>query len=455
MAYATQLAAKERAVKRALCSHGLGAVPLRPILPSPSLYHCARAPAPSPTPTCWLRCNAARAGADRNKVQWTVSPLAAGGDDGGGLAVGFFPARPPGAAWSPHVVDLATCELAPRSAPAVLSALRAALRRHAVAPFHPLTGKGLLSMVTARWGRGPAPPGPASPAAWHEEAEAGTGQLMLTLHHSAPAEDQEAEASALASLQRVADSVREALAASVAARLVAVVAATDERAARAASGRKAVHGREVVLAGDQRGADPASPATVEEHLCGLTFRASTHAFLQPNTAQAEALYALVGAAVEEVRPACVWDLFCGTGTMAAVLARHAPAVVGVELVADAVLDARASAGRNGLDNVHFLQANLARPVPSAALASLPEPCHRPDVVVVDPPRAGLSSRLVRSLAQLRPTRIVYVSCNPATQARDLALLRREDPHLAARWAQPLDMTPHTAHVENVVVLDRE
>lgn len=386
-----------------------------------------------------------------------MSPLAAGvddsgGDGGDGPAIGFFPARPPGAAWSPHVVDLATCELAPRSASHILSALRDALRRHAVAPFDPLTGEGLLSMVTARWGRGPAPSTPPA-APWHEAAESPAGQIMLTLHHSAPTEDAEAEASALAALQRVADSVQEALAASVAARLVAVVAATDERAARAASGRKAVHGREVVLAGEQRGAT--DPGSVEEHVCGLTFRASTQAFLQPNTAQAEALYAMVGAAVEEVQPACVWDLFCGTGAMTAVLARHAPAVVGVELVADAVLDARASAARNGLANVHFLEANLARPVPATALAALPEACRRPGVVVVDPPRAGLSPKLVRSLARLRPSRLVYVSCNPATQGRDLALLRREDPELAALWAQPLDMTPHTAHVESVVVLDRK
>lgn len=203
---------------------------------------------------------------------------------------------------------------------------------------------------------------------------------------------------------------------------------------------------------------------IAERLLGLDFEATANAFLQTNSAQAEALYA---AALEAARlrgDETVLDLYCGTGTLTLLFARACRAAVGVESVADAVRGAQQNAARNGIANARFVTGE-ARPVlrewargereapwdPGTA-AARPNGRPGPHVVVVDPPRAGLHPRVVFRVAELEPERIVYVSCNPATLARDV----KDFAHHGWRVAEvaPFDMFPHTPHIECVARLVR-
>ncbi len=142
----------------------------------------------------------------------------------------------------------------------------------------------------------------------------------------------------------------------------------------------------------------------------------------------------------------VYDLYTGTGTIANFVARQASKVVGIEYVADAIADARLNSQVNGIDNTLFFAGDMKDVLTDTFIAE-----HgRPDVMIVDPPRAGMHADVVDVILRAEPRRIVYVSCNPATQARDLALL---DTKYEVTAVQPVDMFPHTHHVENVVRLD--
>lgn len=190
---------------------------------------------------------------------------------------------------------------------------------------------------------------------------------------------------------------------------------------------------------------------IVEHLLGLEFEIVGNAFLQTNSAQAERLY---GAALDAARlegGETVLDLYCGAGTLTLLFARAARAAVGVESVPDAVERARRNALRNGLAGTRF-ERGEARQVLREWAQGKREGAVRPDIVVVDPPRAGLHPRVVFRAAELRPKRIVYVSCNPATLARDL----KDFAPLGYAPAEvtPFDMFPHTPHIECVVRLER-
>ena len=202
---------------------------------------------------------------------------------------------------------------------------------------------------------------------------------------------------------------------------------------------------ERVLVGDGR---------VMERLLGLEFEATANAFLQTNSTQAEALYARAvesaGLSSEDV----ALDLYCGTGTLTLLLARHAGRAVGVEAVPDAVVRARANAERNGIENATFVEGE-SRPVLRAwARGERPAPWgdRPPAVVVVDPPRAGLHPRVVFRVAELAPRRVVYVSCNPGTFARDVKDFAAQGYGLEE--VTPFDLFPHTPHIELVGVLTR-
>ncbi len=190
---------------------------------------------------------------------------------------------------------------------------------------------------------------------------------------------------------------------------------------------------------------------IVERLLSLEFEVVGNAFLQTNSAQAERLYEGALAAARLAGGETVLDLYSGAGTLTLVFARVAAHVVGVESVADSVERARRNATRNGLANARFELGEsraVLREWARGERASAP----RPDVVVVDPPRAGLHPRVVARVAELEPSRIVYVSCNPATLARDLK-------DFAARgWrpadVMPYDMFPHTPHIECVTRLER-
>lgn len=177
----------------------------------------------------------------------------------------------------------------------------------------------------------------------------------------------------------------------------------------------------------------------------LSFIVNPKSFYQTNSVQAQRLYSHVADLAELQPDDTLYDLYTGTGTIALFLARHAKKVVGIEYVEEAIADARRNAERNGLNNTVFYAGDMAKVLTPEFVAAN----GRPDVVVTDPPRAGMHDKVVAQLLEMAPRKIVYVSCNPATQARDLQLLAaRYDVHRI----QPVDMFPHTQHVENIAEL---
>jgi 23S rRNA (uracil1939-C5)-methyltransferase len=187
--------------------------------------------------------------------------------------------------------------------------------------------------------------------------------------------------------------------------------------------------------------------TIAEEICGLRVAISPDAFFQTNTEMAERLYAVVAQAADLRGWERVFDLFCGIGTIGLTLAARAGTVHGLEIIPDAVADAIANARANEIANVSFYAGDVR-----LALSELIERAGRPDVLVIDPPRAGLSSKVVRRIIEAAPKRIVYVSCNPTTLAPNAAQLAQ------AGWklqeVTPLDMFPQTPHIECVALLTR-
>lgn len=187
---------------------------------------------------------------------------------------------------------------------------------------------------------------------------------------------------------------------------------------------------------------------IEDELCGLRFRLSARSFYQVNRDQAEVLYEKAAQFAALTKNDTVLDLYCGTGTITLHLARQAGRAIGVELVDAAIEDAKRNCAANGIENAQFFCADAAR-----AAAKLLDEGLRPDVVVVDPPRKGLSPEAVQTVAQLRPDRVVYISCDPATLARDIARFRPLG--YAPQKAECVDLFPRCAHVETVTLLSRK
>lgn len=186
---------------------------------------------------------------------------------------------------------------------------------------------------------------------------------------------------------------------------------------------------------------------INEEMEGLQFRIGPKSFYQTNSLQAYELYKVAR------RMAClkpddlVYDLYTGTGTIANFVARQVKKVVGIEYVPEAIADAKLNSEVNGIDNTTFFAGDMKDVLTDGFIAE-----HgRPDVMIIDPPRAGMHEDVVNVILNARPERIVYVSCNPATQARDLALM---DSLYRVEEVQPVDMFPHTHHVENVVRMTR-
>jgi 23S rRNA (uracil1939-C5)-methyltransferase len=186
---------------------------------------------------------------------------------------------------------------------------------------------------------------------------------------------------------------------------------------------------------------------IEEELGGLGFRVSADAFFQTNTEMAERLYGLAGEYAGLQGWERLYDLFCGIGTIGLSLAGRAGEVWGLEIVEEAIADAIANARRNEIANARFFAGDVR-----LALRELVERAGRPDVLVVDPPRAGLSAKVVRRVIEAAPSRIVYVSCNPTTLAPNAAQL--VEAGYALRRVRPVDMFPQTPHIECVALLAR-
>lgn len=185
---------------------------------------------------------------------------------------------------------------------------------------------------------------------------------------------------------------------------------------------------------------------IEETLEDFRFKISPKSFFQTNTYQAENLYRFTREFAGLTGNETLYDLYCGTGSIGIFCSKSAKKVIGIELVADAIEDAKINAAANGLNHCMFYAGDVA----DICTDDFFETHGRPDVIITDPPRAGMHEKLVQQLLRIKAPKVVYVSCNPATQARDLQLLN--ETYKVTRL-QPVDMFPHTHHIENVALLE--
>ena len=185
---------------------------------------------------------------------------------------------------------------------------------------------------------------------------------------------------------------------------------------------------------------------IYETMDGLKFKVGPKSFYQTNTDQALRLYSVARDFAGLTGKELVYDLYTGTGTIANFVARKARKVIGIEYVPEAIEDAKVNSEINGIDNTEFYAGDMKDILTDDFIAAN----GRPDVIITDPTRAGMHPDVVQTIIRTSAKRIVYVSCNPATQARDLALL---DQYYKVKAVQPVDMFPHTPHVENVVLLE--
>ena len=321
----------------------------------------------------------------RNKSQYPVSA------DG---KVGFYRAR------THQVTDLSACLIQKPQADAAAGALRGYMAAHHVPGYDERTGAGLVRHLYVRTNA--------------------RGQSLICVvvnGESLPHED-----ALVAALRRA---VPEA---------VGVVLGINTR-------------RSNVILGDRYrtlwGQD-----TLTDTLCGHTFRLSIPSFYQVNRDQAEVLYRRAVDYAALTGTELVLDLYCGAGTITLTMADRAKRVIGAEIVAPAVENARENAAADGVENVEFFCGDAGD-----IAARLAEERLRPEVICVDPPRKGLAPEVIDAMVQMGPERIVYVSCDPATLGRDVKLLAQRG--YAARRAAAVDLFPGTAHVETVVLLSRE
>jgi 23S rRNA (uracil1939-C5)-methyltransferase len=310
-----------------------------------------------------------------------------------GLALGLHAAN----VYS-KVVDVAACPIQSPVADAILRAAREVAVESGLSFWDARTHEGLLRHLVIRVAHG-------------------TGEVLVGIVTSADARE-----------------AVDALAAELHARglgITTLVHGVNERPADTA-----IADRERVVFG---------PGRIRERLGDLVFGLSLGSFFQTNTMGAELLVERVREEAALLGGETVWDLYCGTGALGLSLARSARALVGIEVVPAAVEDARANAAVNGIANARFVEGDAALGVAGEENA--------PDVVLLDPPRAGLHPRAIAALLALAPRRIVHVSCNPVALARDL------EPLVAGGYrpgpVRPIDLFPHTPHVECVVRLDRD
>ena len=298
------------------------------------------------------------------------------------------------------VLDIERCLLESETMNALLDETRREARARRLSVYDQDSGEGLLRFLTLREGRR-------------------TGELMVNIVAASP--DVEA-------LAPVAARLRERVPATT-----SVVLNVNAKKASVAVGSE-----EHLLLGRDH---------IREALGGLTFQVSANSFFQTNTVQAERLFALVETACELGGGETVMDLYSGTGAISLLLARRCRRVYGIEVSAAAIADAVRNAGANGIENCTFLSGEVRHVLPALMQEGV-----RADVVVADPPRAGFHPKALGAVATLAPERIVYVSCNPATLARDVGELARHGYRL--EWIQPVDMFPQTPHIEAVARLRR-
>lgn len=321
----------------------------------------------------------------RNKVQFPAAP----GENG--VKLGYFQER------SHQVLDVDDCLLTPKVCAPIRAAVLAWMAAFRVPPYDEHTHTGLLRHLYIRTNR------------------AGEALVCLVSNGSFLPE----EGRLVAALRAAAPG------------LAGVVLGVNEKKSNVILGDsyRTLWGRDYLM----------------DELRGLTFKLSVPSFFQVNRDQAEALYGLAADFAGLTGSETLLDLYCGTGTIGLTLARQAKAVIGVEVVPQAIEDARENAVRNGIENARFLCADAGQ-----AAGQLEREGVRPHVVVVDPPRKGLAPEVVEILLRMAPRRIVYVSCDCATLARDLKALCRDYDLVRV---EAVDMFPRTHHVETVCRLE--
>ncbi len=324
----------------------------------------------------------------RNKLEYSF-----GSDEDGRLICGFHaPGR-----WE-DIVEVTDCLLASEKGNRAREEVVAWCRAQGLEPYDRRTNEGFLRNLVVREGRR-------------------TGEIQVRLV-TAAREAVDLTVTALAEAVPIADGL-------LWTRLDSVAETT-------------AGGETELLSGVER---------LEEQLGGLSISISGEAFFQTNTEMAERLYELAIEYAELRGYERLFDLYCGIGTIGLLMAPRVAELWGLEIVEDAISDAIANARRNEIDNAHFFAGDVR-----LALGSLVEQAGRPDVLVVDPPRAGLSQKVVRRIIEAAPKRIVYVSCNPTTLAPNAAQLVEAGYELTR--VRPVDMFPQTPHIECVAQLER-
>lgn len=190
------------------------------------------------------------------------------------------------------------------------------------------------------------------------------------------------------------------------------------------------------------------PGYIEDVLCGMTFRISAKSFYQINHEQTEVLYQRSVELLKLNGRETVLDAYCGIGTIGMYVSRFVKQVIGVEINGDAVKDARINAKINQINNIRFVCDDAGR-----FMSRLAAEKKRLDVVIMDPPRSGSSEEFIKSLVRMKPKQVLYISCNPQTQIRDLQMFERMGYRVQGKLV-PVDMFPHTVHVETCVLLQR-
>ncbi|MDI6825438.1 MAG: 23S rRNA (uracil(1939)-C(5))-methyltransferase RlmD [Bacillota bacterium] len=326
----------------------------------------------------------------RTKVLFPVGRTP-GGD---GVIVGLY------ARGTHRIVEVADCPVQHPVNNEILAAARELIVRYGYAPYDEITGTGLVRHLLARTG-------------------AATGQAMAGVIVNSR------------TLPRGREFARDLMRRVPALRSVVLNINTRRT--------NVILGEETRVLGGQ--------ATIEDRVGDFVFRVSARSFFQVNPAQALVLYRQAVAYAALTGEEVVLDAYSGTGTIALFMADRAAKVTGIEEVPEAVADARQNAARNGVANVEFLPGRVEELFKGPRARSL-----RADVVVLDPPRAGVPAATLEAIARLGPRRVVYVSCNPATLARDLAILHEHG--YRTLQVQPVDMFPHTTHVEAVAQVVR-
>lgn len=323
----------------------------------------------------------------RNKISMPVA------GEPGNVLMGYYAQR------SHRVVDVHGCLLAREPADIVCETVREWMNTYRIAPYHEETHKGLIRHVVMRINR--------------------LGEAMVVLVANGDALPHAKELQEML-LQRVP-------------KMVSLCLSVNKK-----SGNVILGDRYSVIWGQER---------LRDELCGNAFLLSPLSFFQVNPEQTEKLYATALEFAQLSGNELVADVYCGAGTISLMLARKARKVIGIEVVPDAIRDAKHNAKMNGVENAGFYCGTAETVLPQMVSEGL-----RPDVIVLDPPRKGAEAAVLEAVAKAAPVRVVYVSCNPATQARDAKILCEMG--YQATKCQPVDMFCHTAGVENVMLFEK-